>query len=56
MKVKKGIKPQPIRYMCYADTCVSHEIRDEQIIHRDEQIIIRDEQIIDTSLDKERKK
>ena len=26
---KKSIKSQPIRYICHADTCVLHEIRDE---------------------------
>ena len=32
MKVKKSIKSQPVRYMCHADTCVPHEIRDEWIL------------------------
>ena len=32
MKVKRSIKSQPVRYMCHADTCVSHEIRDEQTL------------------------
>ena len=29
MKLKKSIKSQPVGYMCHADTCVLHEIRDE---------------------------
>ena len=32
MKVIKSIKSQPVKYMCHADTYVSHEIRDEQIL------------------------
>ena len=32
MKVKKSIKSQPVRYMCHADTCVLHEIRNEWIL------------------------
>ena len=31
MKVKISLKSQPVRYMCHADTCVSYEIRAEQI-------------------------
>ena len=26
---KKSIKSRPVRYMCHANTCVPHEIRDE---------------------------
>ena len=32
MKVKESIKYQPVRCMCRVDTCVSLEIRDEQIL------------------------
>ena len=28
MKIKKSIKSEPVKYMCHADKCVSHKIRD----------------------------
>ena len=29
MKINKGIKSQPVKYMNHADTCVPHDKRDE---------------------------